>query len=331
MIAYVVTRILSILPMLFLISLVAFLLIQLPPGDFLTAYIAQTGTTDELLDDAVVEMLRRQYGLDRPLHVQYLTWAAGFFRGDFGYSFEWGKPVADLIGDRLFLTMVISMSTIVFTWILAIPVGVLSAVKQYSVADHVLTVIGFLGLAIPNFLLALVLMYGAFRFFGMSVGGLFSPEFVEAPWSLARVRDLIAHLWIPIIVIGTSGTASIIRIMRGNLLDELRKQYVITARAKGLGDIYILFKYPVRVALNPLVSSIAWLFPSLISGTTITAVVLSLPTSGPLLLRSLLSQDMYLAGTFVMMLAFMTVIGTLVSDLLLAWVDPRIRFEARSR
>ena len=329
MATFVLRRVLLMIPTLLLISIVSFAIIQLPPGDFLDSYIAQLGQTGEMVDEALIASLKKRYGLERPFYVQYLKWAFGFVRGDFGQSFEWNRPVSELIWERLMLTIVISSLTLVFTWVVAVPIGIYSATHQYSIFDYSFTFVGFIGLATPNFLLALVLMFIAFAYFGTSVGGLFSPEYVETAWSLAKVVDLLKHLWIPILVVGTAGTAGLIRVMRGNLLDELRKQYVITARAKGVRESTLLFKYPVRIAVNPLISTIGWLLPELISGAIIVSVVLSLPTTGPLLLRALLSQDMFLAGTFVMWLSFLTVIGTLISDVLLAWVDPRIRFGAR--
>ncbi len=322
-------RLLLMVPTLLLVSVVSFVIIQLPPGDYLTTYAANLEASGDLVDAATLEALKAQYGLGDPFHVQYLKWISGFPRGDFGHSFEQRRPVGELLGDRLLLTVMISLSTLLFTWVVAIPVGIYSATAQYSLSDYAVTFLGFVGLATPNFLLALILMFVGYRYFDISVGGLFSMEFIDAPWSLARVLDLVSHLWIPIIVVGTAGTAGLIRVMRANLLDELRKQYVITARSRGLAEPRLLFKYPVRLALNPIVSSVGWLLPELISGATITAVVLSLPTTGPLLLRALLSQDMYLAGTFVMFLAALTVIGTLFSDILLAIVDPRIRFGRR--
>jgi len=316
-------------PTLLLVSVVSFVIIQLPPGDYLNTYAANLEASGDLVDAATLEALKAQYGLDDPFHVQYLKWVSGFVRGDFGHSFELRRPVGELIGDRLMLTVVLSLSTLLFTWAVAVPVGIYSATAQYSLSDYAVTFLGFVGLAVPNFLLALILMFVGYRYLDISVGGLFSMEFIDAPWSFARVLDLVSHLWIPIIVVGTAGTAGLIRVMRANLLDELRKQYVITARSRGVGETRLLFKYPVRLALNPIVSSVGWLLPELISGAELTAVVLSLPTTGPLLLRALLSQDMYLAGTFVMFLAALTVIGTLVSDVLLAVIDPRIRFGRR--
>ncbi len=328
MLSFIVQRLLVMIPTLLLISIISFVIIQLPRGDYLTSYIAELSTSGESVDADMIASLRKRYGLDQPFYVQYFKWIWGFLHGDFGQSFEWNKPVRVMIGDRLTLTIVISIATLLFTWAASIPIGIFSATHQYSLGDHAFTFVGFIGLATPNFLLALIHMYIAYRYFGTSVGGLFSPDYVEAAWSIGKVLDLIRHLWIPVVVVGTAGTAGLIRIMRANLLDELRKQYVITARAKGVAEVKLLYKYPVRLALNPIVSSVAWLLPRIISGATITSVVLSLPTTGPLLLRALLSQDMYLAGTFVMMLAVMTVIGTLVSDIMLAWIDPRIRFGA---
>ena len=330
MLDYIARRGLFTLMLLVLVSVVSFIIIQLPPGDYLSTYIMALQEQGEDVSEAQIESLREHYGLGLPIYVQYFKWMWGVLRGNFGVSFEWNQPVASLIGERLALTLTIALATLVFTYLLAIPIGIYSATHQYSVADYTFTTVGFIGLATPNFLLALILMFLFFKYLGLSVGGLFSPEYLGEPWSLAKVLDLIRHLPIPIIVVGTAGTAAIIRIMRGSLLDELRRQYVITARAKGLKERALLFKYPVRVAVNPIVSTIGWALPGTISGATITAIVLSLPTAGPLLLRSLRSQDMYLAASVVMILSAMTIVGTFLSDLLLAWVDPRIRFE-RSR
>jgi peptide/nickel transport system permease protein len=263
------------------------------------------------------------------MYIQYLRWAWNFLHGDFGHSFEWNRPVSSLIAERIPLTIVISFTTLLFTWLVSVPIGIYSAVRQYSWVDYLLTFIGFIGLATPSFLFALVLLWFSYAYLGMSIGGLFSPEYLEAPWSWAKILDLLKHLWIPVIIVGTAHTAKFIRIIRGNLLDELKKPYVTAARAKGLSEARLILKYPVRVAINPLVSTIGWTLPELISGIAITAVVLNLPTSGPLLLNALRSQDMQLAGSFIMLLSFLTVIGTLISDILLAWVDPRIRFGAR--
>jgi peptide/nickel transport system permease protein len=329
MLSYILRRILLMIPTLILISMISFVIIQLPPGDYLTTYVIQLEQSGQKVDESERASLEKRYGLGQPIYVQYFKWISGFPRGDFGESFGWNQPVGKLVGERLALTVVISFVTLLFTWGLAIPIGIYSATHQYSIFDYVLTLLGFIGLATPDFLLALIFMFISFYYFGGGVGGLFSHEFVEAPWSIAKVVDLLRHLWIPVIVLGLSGTAGVIRVMRGNLLDELHKPYVITARAKGLTERKLTFKYPVRVAINPLISTAGWLLPSLVSGATIVSVVLSLPTTGPLLLRALLSQDMYLAGTFIMLLAFLTVIGTFISDVLLAWVDPRIRFEGR--
>ncbi len=324
---YILRRILLMIPTLFVISIVAFLVIQLPPGDFLTTLVAGLMEQGETVDKTQLAALQQQYGLGRPVHVQYWKWMSGIFlRGDFGRSFAWQKPVKELIWGRLGLTFALSLSTMLFTWVVAIPIGIYSAVRQYSIGDYVATFFGFIGLAIPNFLLALVLMYVAFRYFNMSVGGLFSPQFVDAPWSWAKLVDFVQHLWIPMIVLGTSGTAGLIRILRANLLDELKKTYVVAVRSRGAGEFALLMRYPVRVAMNPFVSTIGWALPNLVSGATVTAIVLNLPTTGPLLLHALKTQDMYLAGSFIMMLSTLTVIGTLVSDILLALVDPRIRY-----
>lgn len=315
------------IPFMFAVSLVAFLLIQAPPGDYLTTYIAKLGESNELLDQASVDNLRKRFGLDQPLYQQYLKWIWNLLQGDFGMSFEWRQPVSDLIWERMGLTMCLSFATLLFTWALAFPIGVYSAVKKYSIGDYVATTIGFIGLATPNFLLALILMYFGVVYFGTDVGGLFSPEYKNAAWSWGKVWNLVQHLWLPVIVLGTSATASLIRIMRANLLDELNKPYVDTARAKGLSEFWLIMKYPVRVALNPFISTIGWVLPNLVSGAVVTAIVLSLPTAGPLMLQALLSQDMYLAGAFVLLLSSLTVIGMLISDILLVLLDPRVRYE----
>ena len=322
---YLVQRLLLMLPTLFLISVVTFVIIQLPPGDYLETLISDLQSSGERADLQKVEFLRQEFGLDQPLWKQYLMWVSGLVRGDMGYSFEYDRPVTDIIGERLLLTFVVSFGSILFTWLMAFPIGVYSATHQYSWGDHGLTFLGFLGLATPNFLLALILMFISFTYFGTSVGGLFSPDMQNAPWSWARVGDLLQHLWIPVIVIGTSGTAAMIRRLRANLLDELRRPYVVTARAKGLAPRRILLKYPLRIALNPFIGDIGNLLPQVISGAIIVSIVLSLPTTGPILLRALRSQDMYLAGSFLMLLATLTVIGVFLSDLALAALDPRIR------
>lgn len=327
MAAYLARRVLYMIPTLIVISMVSFLIIQAPPGDYLTSMISRLQNSGNLIDQSVIDALRLRYGLDKPITVQYWYWISGFVTGNLGYSFEWNRPVSMLIGQRLMLTLVISLVTMVFTWLIGLCVGFYSAVKQYSSFDYIFTSLSFLGWATPNFLLALVLLYISYRYFGFSVGGLFSPQFADAPWSWERVVDLLQHLWAPIVVIGISGTAGVIRVVRANLLDELKQPYVITAIAKGVPRWRALIKYPLRIAINPLLSTVGWLLPGLISGEVIVSIVLGLPTTGPLFLRALLSQDMYLAGSFLMLLATLTVVGTLISDLLLAWVDPRVRFE----
>lgn len=329
MLAYAIRRFLLALLTIWAISVLAFAIIQLPPGDYVTAYIAQLASSGVDVTPEFAENLRQQYGLDSPVWVQYLKWMEQISRGNFGRSLEWRAPVLDMIGDRLWLTMAVSLSAVLFTWALALPIGIYSAVRQYSIADYIFTFIGFIGLAVPSFLLALILMYVGFRYFGANIGGLFSPEYQLADWSPGKVWDLIKHLPLPAIILGMAGTAQLIRIMRANLLDELRKPYVITARAKGMSEFRLILKYPVRAALNPFVSTLGYLFPFIISGSIIVALVLSLPTIGPLLLRALVSQDMFLAGTIVLFLGIMTVIGTFISDILLMWIDPRIRFERR--
>lgn len=328
MLSFIARRILYMIPTFFAVSIVAFAIIQLPPGDFLTTLVASMASQGEKIDPAAMEALRIRYGLGEPLWVQYFKWMSNIFlRGDFGQSFEWNQPVISLIWSRLLLTFLLSLATLLFVWAVALPIGIYSAVRQYSLGDYTFTFLGFIGLAIPNFLLALVLMYVGFKFFNQSVGGLFSPEYQEAAWTWAKFVDMMSHLWIPVVIIGLSGTASLIRVMRANLLDELHKPYVVTARAKGLPESQVIMRYPVRVALNPFVSTIGWVLPALISGEAIISIVLSLPTTGPLLLRSLMSQDMYLAGSFILMLSTLTIIGTLLSDILLALLDPRIRLE----
>jgi len=309
------------------VSLISFAIIQLPPGDFVTAYIGQLQAMGTIVSQAESEALRMEYGLDRSFAVQYYKWVSRIFEGDFGIAMEYRRPVLEVIGDRLLLTAVLTFTSIMFTWILAIPIGIYSAVKQYSLGDYFFTFVGFLGLALPNFLLALVVLYIGFVFFNANVGGLFSPEYADAPYTWGKMLDLLNHLWLPSIILAVAGTAQLIRVLRANLLDELRKPYVITARAKGLAGWRIIMKYPLRVALNPLVSTIGYLLPLIVSGSIIISVVMSLPTVGPLLLKALLAQDMFLAGTIILLIGVMTVIGTFISDLLLAWIDPRIQLE----
>ena len=327
MLAYIVRRLIIALLTIWAVSLISFAIIQLPAGDYVSAYIEQLLATGTEVTEEEAANIRAQYGLDSSIPVQYFKWMRLASTGNFGVSFEYQRPVTDVIGDRLMLTAALAFSSIIFTWILAIPIGIYSAVKQYSVGDYAFTFIGFLGLAIPNFLLALVLLYLGFTFFNANIGGLFSPEYANAPYSFAKVWDLLNHLWLPSIVLAVAGTAQLIRVLRANLLDELRKPYVVTARAKGLTEWKLILKYPFRVALNPLISTVGYLLPLLISGSIIISVVMSLPTVGPMLLRALLAQDMFLAGTIILLIGVMTVIGTFISDLLLVWVDPRIRLE----
>lgn len=324
-------RLLIMIPTLIAISIVIFTIINLPQGNYFTTYIAELQETGEPADLAKIQFLEKEYGFDRPLWQQYLYWVGGLLHGDLGYSFTYSLPVNKVVGDRLFFTFLVSFTTILFTYIVAFPIGVYSATHQYSWTDHFLTLLGFLGLATPSFLLALVLLYLANVYFGISIGGLMDPQYVDKPWSLSKALSVAAHLWIPVIVIGTAGTASMIRRLRANLLDELQKQYVVTARAKGLHPLKLLFKYPLRMALNPFISDIGSLLPHVISGAAIVSVVMSLPTTGPMLLDALRSQDMYLAGSFLMFMAFLTVIGVFVSDLALAVLDPRIRLQAGRR
>jgi peptide/nickel transport system permease protein len=325
MAAYIVRRFLLAILTVWAISVLSFMIIHLPPGDYVTSYIASMSASGSAVSEGEAMALREQLGLNQSITIQYLKWMGLILQGNFGMAMEWGRPVADVIGDRLTLTIVISLAAIVFTWALALPIGIFSAVYRYSVLDYIFTFIGFIGLAIPSFMLALIIMYVAFAYFGANVGGLFSADFAEAPWSLTKVWDLTKHLPIPAIVLGVSGTAQMIRIMRSNLLDELRKPYVMTARARGLSEYRVIMRYPVRVALNPFVSTIGYLLPYVVSGSIIVSLVLSLPTVGPLLLKALIAQDMFLAGTIVLLLGVMTVIGTFISDLMLMWVDPRIR------
>ena len=324
MLTYIAHRFLVMIPTLLGISLLTFIIIQLPPGDYLTTYMAELEAQGEAADEKI-EFLRQTYGLDQPMWKQYLVWVGGLLRGDFGQSFEFNLPAAQIIGDQLLLTFIVSFATIVFTYLVAFPIGIYSATHQYSTSDYTLTFLGFLGLATPNFLLALVLLYAANVWFGTSIGGLMDPEYLDRPMSWGKFVSILEHLWVPVLVIGTSGTAGLIRRLRANLLDEMQKQYVVTARAKGMPPLRALFKYPLRMALNPFIADIGNLLPQVISGAAIVSVVLSLPTTGPMLLNALRTQDMYLAGSFLMCLAFLTVLGVLVSDLALALLDPRIR------
>jgi len=329
MIAYIARRVLIMIPMLFLISIISFIAIQLPPGDYLTSYVAQLRTQGDNIQQDAIDSMRERYGLGEPIYVQYFKWISGIvLRGDWGQSMEWQKPVKDLIWERLGLTVILSLVALLVSWFVAIPVGVYSATHQYSIPDYIMSIISFVGVGVPGFLLALIVMYFAQSQLGMNVGGLFSQQYIDAPWSVARVADMAKHLWIPVVILAIEGTAGSIRTTRANLLDELNKPYVELARAKGLNEMQLIWKYPVRVALNPFFSTVGWSLANLISGATLISVVLSLQTTGPMQLRALMSQDMYLAGSFLLLLSLLTIIGTLVSDILLAWVDPRIRMES---
>lgn len=327
MIPFILRRILLMIPTFFVISVVAFAIIQLPPGDYATSMLSNMAAQGEGGAD-LAEQIRAAYGLDQPITVQYTKWMWNILtRFDFGISFEFNQPINSLIWERVALTVALSLGSVVITWLIALPIGIYSAVKQYSAGDYIATFLGFIGISVPSFLIALVVMYVMFKYFSTTIGGLFSSDMISQPWSWAKVGDLAAHIWLPILILAIGGTAELIRIMRANLLDELRRPYVVTARSKGLPEWKVLLKYPVRMALNPFVSTIGWTLPALVSGSIIISVVMSLPTTGPMLLRSLTSQDMYLAGAIVMVLSVLTIIGTLLSDILLAVLDPRIRYQ----
>ncbi len=330
MLRYLAHRLLVMIPTLLAISFLIFVVIKLPPGDFLSTLLEELRASGEPADLERIKQLREEYGLDQHFIVQYVRWVAGLVVGDLGYSFEYERPVGEIVGDRVFLSFVLSFTTVLFTWAVAFPIGVYSATHQYSWGDHGLTFLGFLGLATPNFLLALVLVYFANVWFGTEIGGLMDDKYIGRPMSWGKFASVLEHLWIPVIVIGTSGTAGMIRRLRANLLDELQKQYVVTGRAKGLPPFRLLVTYPLRMALNPFISDIGELLPHIISGAVIVAVVLNLPTTGKMLYEALLSLDMYLAGSFLMVLSLLTVLGMLVSDLALAWLDPRIRLEGKA-
>ncbi|MGQ9632398.1 MAG: ABC transporter permease [bacterium] len=330
MISFIVRRLFIMIPLMFLISVITFVIIQLPPGDYLTTYISYLRGSGVELNEAEVQNLVRQYGLDKPFYVQYFKWMRNIIlEGKLGWSFQWNKPVNEVLKERLPATVAISLASLLVVWIVAIPIAIVSATHQYSLFDYFFSFLGFIGLATPSFLLALVLMWVVYDKTGLAITGLFSREFANAPWSWARLRDLLSNVWLPVLIIGTAGTAGLIRVLRATLLDELGKQYVITARAKGVAETRLLFKYPIRIALNPVFSTIGWLLPSLFSGAVIVGIVLNLQTVGPVLLRATLAQDMYLAGSIVLILSVLTVIGTFISDLLLAWLDPRIRYEEK--
>jgi peptide/nickel transport system permease protein len=330
LIRYILWRMLVMIPTLVMISMLIFTIIELPPGDYFESYVEELKAIGEKADLQEIEELRARYGFDQPMPIRYLNWVSGMMVGDFGYSFEYRLPVSDVVGDRLWLTILVSTVTIILTWLLAFPIGIYSATHQYSWGDYGLTLLGLIGLAVPNFVLALVLMYLANIWFGTSIGHLMDQQYLSEPMSWAKFKSILEHIWIPVIIIGTAGTAGMVRRVRANLLDELHKQYVMTARAKGLHPFRVLMKYPLRMSLNFFISDIGSILPAVISGAEITAVVLSLETTGPMLIRALQSQDMYLAGSFLMFLAFLTVIGVLVSDIALALLDPRIRLQGGS-
>ncbi|MCB0056511.1 MAG: ABC transporter permease [Caldilineaceae bacterium] len=332
MASYIIRRVLAGVVTIWAATVITFVVIQLPPGDFVTAYIANLQSTGTILSTAEAESLRIQYGLDRPIHVQYAKWMGLMLKGNFGMAMEYNRPVREVIGDRMLITIIVSLAAVLFIWVLALPIGIYSAVRQYSIGDYVFTFIGFIGIAIPNFMLALIVLYVSFKYFDVqNIGGLFSPEMAMEPWGWPKIWDMMKHLPIPAVIIGMAGMAEVVRIMRANLLDELRKPYVVTARAKGLPQHRVIMKYPVRAAMNPFASTIGYLFPFLVSGSIIVSLVLSLPTVGPLLYKSLIAQDLFLAGTILLMLAVLTVVGTFISDLILMWIDPRIRFGMEGR
>lgn len=330
MLRYIIWRVLMMVPTLVIISALVFTIIELPPGDYFESYVAELQAQGESVNAEQIEALRQEYGFDKPPVVRYFHWVAGMLTGDFGYSFEYRLPVMDVVGDRLWLTILVSFTTIIFTWLIAFPIGIYSATHQYSWGDYGLTFLGLMGIAVPNFMMALVFMYLANVWFGTSIGHLMDPQYMDQSMSWEKFKSILAHLWIPVVIIGTAGTAGMVRRLRANLLDELQKQYVVTARAKGLHPFKALVKYPLRMALNFFIADIGSILPAIISGAEITAIVLSLETTGPLLIRALKSQDMYLAGSFLMFLAFLTVIGVLISDLALAVLDPRIRLQGGS-
>ncbi len=327
MLNYIIRRLLIIIPELFLISILAFIVIQLPPGDYLTTYIMRLQASGAVINESIVENLKRQYGLDRPMYVQYFIWIKNIItQGNFGVSFSYDLPVIDLIKERIPMTLTISLLSLAVTWIIAFPIGIYSATHQYSPFDHLFTFLSFVGVSMPAFLLALIAVWFLYKFTGHAVIGVFSLEYLDQPWSFAKLMDMIKNIWLPVIVVGIAGIASMVRVIRAMMLDEIRKLYVTAARAKGLPEYKVLVKYPLRVAVNPTISSIGWLFPALISGESVVGIVLNLQTVGPLLLSASLAQDMYLAGSIVLILGTLTVIGMFISDLLLAWLDPRVRY-----
>ena len=329
MLGFIGRRLLQIIPLLVALSFLIFMIIQLPPGDYVTMYVENLKLSGTEVSQAEIQRMTNLYNLDKPLWQQYWIWIRNIVtRLDFGRSIQWDRPVSEVIGERLAMTMAVSLLTLIFTWGISIPIGIFSATHQYSLFDYIFTFVGFIGISVPGFLIALVIVYSVFARTGVAITGLFSQQVVDAPWSWAKVLDMLKHVWLPMVVIGLSGTAGLIRTTRGQMLDELQKQYVITARAKGVPEGRLLFKYPVRLAINPMISTIGWLLPGIISGEALVSVVLNMPTVGPLMLKALLAQDMYLAGSFLLVTSTLTVIGTLLSDILLAWLDPRIRFGA---
>jgi peptide/nickel transport system permease protein len=327
MLRLIVQRLLILPILLVLFSIIVFWLVQAPPGDFLTSYIANLASGGSSIGEEQVEALRQQFGLDQPGYVRYLLWMEGLLKGDLGYSLEYQRPNSELIGERLVLTVLLALFAFVITWIVAIPAGIYSATHQNSFLDYAFSLLNYVGVATPNFMLALILMWIAFSYMGINITGLFSPAYEQAPWSVERFIDLLKHIWVPGIVLGVAGTARLMRVMRANLLDEMNKPYVVTARAKGMSEWALVLKYPVRLAFNPLISTIGWYLPQLFSGSLIVATVMNLPNIGPLLLRALTQRDMYLSGSILLIYCFLTIIGTLISDILLALFDPRIRME----
>lgn len=327
MVSYIIRRLLAGVLTIFAATIISFLAIQAPPGDFVTSYIANLQSTGTILSAEEAEGLRIQYGLDRPMYVQYYKWMALMLEGNFGMAMEYNRPVREVIGDRMMLTVIVSLAAVLFIWIVALPIGIYSAVKQYSIGDYIFTFIGFIGIAIPNFMLALVVLYVGFKYLNVDqIGGLFSTDMNLAPWGWPKIWDMLKHLPLPAVILGIAGMAEVVRIMRANLLDELRKPYVVTARAKGLSETRVILKYPVRAAMNPFASTIGYLFPFIVSGSIIVSLVLSLPTVGPLLFKALIAQDLFLSGTILLLLSVLTVVGTFISDIILMLIDPRIRF-----
>ncbi len=328
MIQMIIQRLLSAIAMMTVLSMIAFVLIQLPPGDYADAYAGKKSQGGAVMTAEQIDEIRDKLGLNEPMHVQYIEWISDFVQGDFGYSWEYHRPVIDVVAERMPVTLTLVGMTLVFTYFIAVPMGIYCALRQYSLGDHAISLLGYIGLAIPNFMFALILLYLSSMFWGTSAGGLFSPDMQDAPWSWEKFTDMMAHIWVPVVVLGTAGTAFQIRTMRATLLDELNKMYVTAARATGMDERKVIMKYPVRMALNPVVSTLGWELTNIISGAPIVGVVMSLPDMGPLFLNSLLNQDMYLAGALVMVYCLLVIAGTLISDLLLMLLDPRIRMGA---